>query len=182
MSRYGKSAIPLPKGVEVKVEKGEIKVKGPKGELQTPLKQGLDIKVEESNAFVILDGSVDLKISFQGLYRSLLNNMVEGVTKGFEKRLQMIGVGFRAAVQGNKLDLQIGLSHPTKLDIPKEIEVEVEKNTLIKISGINKQVVGQFAASIRSKRPPEPYKGKGIRYENEYVRKKAGKAAKGKSA
>ena len=182
MSRYGKSAIPLPKGVEVKVEKGEIKVKGPKGELQTMLKQGLDIKVEESQAFVVLDGSVDLESTFQGLYRSLLNNMVDGVTKGFEKKLQMIGVGFRAAVQGDKLDLQIGLSHPTKIDIPKEIKVKVEKSTLITISGMDKQVVGQFAASIRAKKPPEPYKGKGIRYENEYVRKKAGKAAKGKTA
>ena len=182
MSRYGNSPIPVPKGVEVKLEKGEIKVKGPKGELQTPIKQGLDLKVEEANAFVVFDGSVEVESAFQGLYRSLVNNMVIGVTKGYEKKLVMIGVGFRAAVQGSKLDLQIGFSHPTKVDIPKEIKVEVEKNTLIKVSGINKQVVGQFAATIRAKRPPEPYKGKGIRYENEYVRKKAGKAAKGKTA
>lgn len=182
MSRYGKSAIPVPKGVEVKLEKGEIKVKGPKGELRAPIKVGLDLKIEEAKAFVVMDGTVDLASSFQGLYRSLVNSMVVGVTKGFEKKLQMIGVGFRAAVQGNKLDLQIGFSHPTKIEIPQGIKVEVEKNTLITISGTNKQVVGQFAATVRAKRPPEPYKGKGIRYENEYVRKKAGKAAKGKSA
>jgi len=114
---------------------------------------------------------------FHGLYRSLINNMVEGVTKGFEKSLEMIGVGYRAAVQGRLLDLQIGLSHPTKLDIPQGIEVKVDKNTLITVSGADKQMVGQFAANIRSKKPPEPYQGKGIRYVGEYVRKKAGKAA-----
>ncbi len=182
MSRYGKSAIPLPKGVELKGEKGEINVKGPKGELKITMKSGLDVKVEGENAFVFLDGTVELESAFQGLYRSLVNNMVIGVTQGYEKRLSMIGVGFRAAVQGTMLDLQVGFSHPTKIEIPKDIKVEVEKNTLIKISGMDKQAVGQFAASVRAKRPPEPYKGKGIRYENEYVRKKDGKAAKGKSA
>lgn len=182
MSRYGKSPIPLPKGVELKVEKGEVRVKGPKGELKTQLACGLDVKLEATNAFVILDGTVELESTTQGLYRSLINNMIIGVTKGYAKQLEMIGVGYRAAVQGNKLDLQIGRSHPTKIVIPKEIKVEVEKNTMIKISGIDKQVVGQFAASVRATKPPEPYKGKGIRYENEYVRKKAGKAAKGKTA
>lgn len=182
MSRYGKSPISLPKGVELKVEKGEVRVKGPKGELKTQLTPGLNVKLEDTNAFVILDGTVELESTTQGLYRSLINNMIIGVTKGYVKQLEMIGVGYRAAVQGNKLDLQIGRSHPTKIVIPKELKVEVEKNTTIKISGIDKQVVGQFAASVRATKPPEPYKGKGIRYENEYVRKKAGKAAKGKTA
>ena len=114
----------------------------------------------------------------QGLYWALIANMVKGVHIGFEKRLEMIGVGFRAAVQGSFLDLSIGVSHPTKMPIPAGLEVSVEKNTLISIKGINKQLVGEFAACVRAKRPPEPYKGKGIRYENEYVRRKAGKAAK----
>ena len=121
-----------------------------------------------------------LDSAMHGLYRSLINNMVIGVNKGFEKRLSLIGVGYRAAVSGNKIDLQLGFSHPTALEIPKEIEVKVEKSTKIIISGMDKQAVGQFAASVRAVRPPEPYKGKGVRYEDEYVRKKAGKAAKGK--
>jgi len=116
----------------------------------------------------------------QGLYRSLVANMVEGVTKGFEKRLQLIGTGYRAQAQGNKLDLKVGYSHPTILDVPDELKVEVDKAGLIIVSGINKQLVGQFAAQIRAMRPPEPYKGKGIRYQGEYVRKKAGKSAKSK--
>jgi large subunit ribosomal protein L6 len=108
--------------------------------------------------------------------------MVIGVSKGFEKRLSLVGVGYRAAVQGNQLDLQLGFSHPTKVVIPKSVQVSVDKSVTIIIQGIDKQVVGQFAATVRSMRPPEPYKGKGIRYEEEYVRKKAGKAAKGKTA
>jgi large subunit ribosomal protein L6 len=182
MSRYGKSPIALPKGVEVKVEGTEVKIKGPKGELKETLHTGLSITIEDNILHVVQDEKVEMPKPIQGLYRSLINNMVIGVSKGFEKRLSMIGVGFRAAVQGGKLDLQIGFSHPTKLDIPKELKVDVEKNVTIVISGINKHSVGQFAASVRAKKPPEPYKGKGIRYENEYVRKKAGKAAKGKSA
>ena len=178
MSRYGNSPIPVPKGVEVKLDKGEIKVKGPKGELNTPIMEGLGLKVEEEKAFVVLEGSVKIESSFQGLYRSLVNNMVIGVTEGYEKKLQMIGVGYRAAVQGNKLDLQIGFSHPTKIEVPSELKVTVEKSTIITIQGIDKQQVGQFAATVRGVRPPEPYKGKGIRYENEFVRKKAGKSSK----
>lgn len=182
MSRYGKSPISVPKGVELKVDNREIKVKGPKGELKCALKEGLDVKVEKEKAFLIKDEKSSLPGAEQGLYRSLLNNMIIGVSKGYEKRLSMIGVGYRAAVQGDKLDLQIGFSHPAKVVIPKTLKVEVEKSTLIKISGIDKQLVGAFAAAVRAMRPPEPYKGKGIRYEDERVRKKAGKAAKGKAA
>nr|AKQ01373.1 50S ribosomal protein L6, large subunit ribosomal protein L6 [uncultured Chlamydiae bacterium Rifle_16ft_4_minimus_1822] len=172
----------LPKGVVVTLDKDELKVKGPKGELQLFLQKGLDIKIEGEKAFVRVDGKAPVASAIHGLYRSLLNNMVIGVSKGFEKRLSMVGVGFRAAIQGDKLDLQIGTSHPIKVAIPKAVKVEVEKSTLIKISGIDKQVVGQFAAAVRAYKVPEPYKGKGIRYEDEYVRKKAGKAAKGKTA
>ena len=177
MSRIGKLPIPLPKGVEVKVSGTEVSVKGPKGALTQKLVPGIRVQVEGSHVLVSLeDENADLN-HYYGLYRSLINNMVVGTTEGFEKRLEMIGVGYRAAVQGELLDLQLGFSHPTQLPIPKGLTVKVEKNTLIIISGFDKHLVGQFAATIRSKRPPEPYQGKGIRYQGEYVRKKAGKSA-----
>jgi large subunit ribosomal protein L6 len=182
MSRLGKSPIPLPKGVEVKVVNGEIHAKGPKGTMTFPLAEGISIKVDAGKAVVERDESVEMPRTTHGLYRATLNNMVEGVSKGFEKRLSLVGVGYRAAVQGAVLDLQLGYSHPTQLKIPKTVNVTVDKSVLIIITGIDKHQVGQFAAAVRAMRPPEPYKGKGIRYENEYVRKKAGKAAKGKAA
>lgn len=177
MSRKGKLPIPLPKGVEVKVSDAEISVKGPKGALNQKLVPGIRVNVESNQVLVSLDEGQNDIGHFFGLYRSLINNMVIGTTEGFEKRLEMIGVGYRAAVQGELLDLLLGFSHPTKLPIPKGLTVKVEKNTLIIISGFDKHLVGQFAANIRSKRPPEPYQGKGIRYVGEFVRKKAGKAA-----
>lgn len=180
MSRYGNSPIPLPKGVEVKKAANIVSVKGPKGEMFLDVKDGLDLNVGEELVKVSLTKDSSLNSAFHGLYRSLINNMIIGVTAGFEKRLSLIGVGYRAAIKGTSLDLQLGFSHPTALEIPKAIEVAVEKSTTIIVKGIDKQAVGQFAATIRSIRPPEPYKGKGVRYENEYVRKKAGKAAKGK--
>jgi large subunit ribosomal protein L6 len=131
---------------------------------------------------VIKDENIKMPKTTHGLYRALINNMVIGVTKGFEMRLGLIGVGYRAAVQGQMLDLQLGFSHPTQIAIPKGISVTVDKSVTVIISGIDKHLVGQFAAAVRSMKPPEPYKGKGIRYENEFVRKKAGKAAKGKTA
>lgn len=179
MSRLAKKPIELPNGTEIKFENNQVAVKGTKGQLTLDVKDGIDVKVEEKNLWVSLKEHTKLKKSFLGLYRSLIGNMVEGVNKGFEKRLQLIGVGYRAAVKGNDLDLQVGFSHPTLMPIPEGIEVTVEKSVAIVISGIDKRQVGQFAADVRSKRPPEPYKGKGIRYEGEYVRKKAGKAAKG---
>jgi large subunit ribosomal protein L6 len=182
MSRLGKSPIPLPKGAEIKVSDGQIHVKGPKGTLNMPLMDGISIKVEDQKAFIIKDESVEMPKPTHGLYRAMVNNMIIGVTKGFEKKLNLIGVGYRAAIQGQFLDLQLGFSHPTKLPIPKTLQVAVDKSTTIIITGIDKHTVGQFAAAVRAKKPPEPYKGKGIRYENEYVRKKAGKAAKGKTA
>ena len=177
MSRKGKLPITLPKGVEVKVSGSEISVKGPKGALRHELVPGIEVHIEGDHVVVKLAENYQEYGNQHGLYRSIINNMVEGTSRGFERKLEMIGVGYRAAVQGNLLDLQIGYSHPTKLPIPEGVQVKVDKNTLISISGADKQKVGQFAASVRAIRPPEPYQGKGIRYEGEYVRKKAGKAA-----
>lgn len=178
MSRLGNAPIQLPDNVEVKIaSEKQVTVKGPKGELSLQLLHGVSVNVEEKVATIKNESTTS---SFHGLYRMLLKNMVIGVTTGFEKKLLLIGVGFKAAVSGNKLVLNIGYSLPVELDIPEGIEVKVDKNTAIIISGVDKQAVGQFAATVRAKRPPEPYKGKGIRYENEIVRKKAGKAAKSK--
>ena len=179
MSRKGKMPIVLPKGVQVVSTDKEVTVKGPKGSLSLPLVSGVRVAVENEHVLVSVDEENGRDLNhFHGLFWSLINNMVLGTSKGFEKKLEMIGVGYRAAVQGTKLDVQVGFSHPTKLDIPQGIKVQVEKNTQILVSGFDKQAVGQFAAEIRMIRPPEPYQGKGIRYEGEHVRRKAGKAAK----
>lgn len=177
MSRKGKLPIAIPKGVEVKISGNEITVKGPKGTLHQKLCDGVGAKIENGQLHVFLaDEGQDLG-NYHGLYRSLILNMILGTTEGFQKSLEMVGVGYRAAVQGRMLDLQLGFSHPTKVAIPEHIQVTVDKGTVILIKGMNRQEVGQFAATIRAKRPPEPYQGKGIRYAGEYVRKKAGKAA-----
>lgn len=181
MSRLGKTPIALPKGIEVKVVNNVVQVKGPKGNLSKDLIDGISLRIEGDKVFVETDQTKKLEGSFHGLYRSLISNMILGASKGFEKRLSLIGVGYRAAVQGHKLDLQLGFSHPTQIEIPKSVQVTVDKSVLIVITGADKHAVGQFAAAVRGMKPPEPYKGKGIRYENEYVRKKAGKAAKGKT-
>lgn len=178
MSRKAKVPLQLPKGVEVKLEGKRVTIKGPKGTLSQTLDYGVLVEVEDSQLRVKLDPAFAQNKNFLGLYWSLLANMIQGVTTGFSKSLEMVGVGFRAAVQGQLLDLQLGFSHPLKLPIPAGMEVKVEKNVNITVSGIDKQKVGQFAADIRGKRPPEPYKGKGVRYKDEYVRKKAGKAGK----
>ena len=180
MSRIGKQSIPLPKGVELKVAEGVVHVKGPKGNLSFPLYKGIDVKMHPDHVEVTADDNIHDIGQYFGLFRSLINNMVLGVTKGFEKRLEMIGVGYRAQVQGRLVDVSVGFSHPTKLSIPEGINVSVDKNTEIIITGTDKQKVGQFAATLRAVRPPEPYQGKGIRYKGEYVRKKAGKAAAAK--
>jgi large subunit ribosomal protein L6 len=177
MSRKGKLPITIPKGVEVKITDKQITVKGPKGTLQHELVPEVRVNVDKDLIHVELNEAHSDAGNFHGLYRSIIDNMVVGTSQGFEKKLEMIGVGYRAAVQGQLLDLQIGLSHPTKLPIPPGVVVKVDKNTLISIVGVDKQVIGQFAATVRSIRPPEPYQGKGIRYSGEYVRKKAGKAA-----
>ncbi len=182
MSRLGKTPIPIPKGVEIKAgADGAVSIKGPKGQLDLKLPTGLTLKVEGQEANLACDEALLTQKSLYGLYRSLLKNNVVGVQEGYEIRLSLVGVGYRANVQGHKLDLQLGFSHPTWLMIPKGIVVEVDKGTAILIKGADKHLVGQFAAQVRGMKPPEPYKGKGIRYENEFVRKKEGKAAKGKA-
>lgn len=178
MSRKAMMPIPLSKGVEAKVSGKVLSVKGPKGTLTKELLHGVEVAIDKGQITVTLAPAMSDSTNFLGLYWALIANMVKGVGEGFEKRLEMVGVGYRAAVQGKLLDLQIGCSHPVKLSIPEGIEVSVDKNTLILVKGIDKQKVGQFAADVRNKRPPEPYKGKGIRYQNEYVRRKAGKTGK----
>lgn len=178
MSRKGRTPIAVPSGVEVTVKDGIVTVKGPKGSLDQKLVRGVTATVENGEVSVKVPEKNEREMrKFQGLMRALIDNMVIGVTKGFEKNLEMVGVGYRAAVKGNDLDLQLGFSHPTPLPIPDGIQVQVEKNTKVTISGIDKREVGEFAARVRRVRPPEPYKGKGVRYSDEYVRRKAGKSA-----
>lgn len=180
MSRKGKQPISVPKGVEVKVAGTHVAVKGPKGSLELNVMKGILVNVNEGEVQVSVEDESRKIGNFHGLYRGLINNMVQGVSVGFEKKLEMQGVGYRAAVKGQFLDVQVGLSHPMEIEIPKDIQVKVDKNTLITIAGADKQLVGKLAAEIRAVKPPEPYQGKGIRYQGEYVRRKAGKAASAK--
>ena len=181
MSRLGKTPIALPKGVEVKVSKdGAVHVKGPKGSLQLQLPAGIQLRIDAEEVAIERDESIVPSKATHGLYRSLIKNQIIGVTEGFEKKLILIGVGYKANIVGSKLDLQLGFSHPTQVEIPKTLQILVDKGTSVLIKGMDKHEVGQFAAAVRAMKPPEPYKGKGIRYENEFVRKKEGKAAKGK--
>lgn len=182
MSRLGKTPITIPKGVELKSSsEGHLHFKGPKGTLELKLPVGLSVKVSGSEALLERDEALQPDKSMHGLFRSLVRNHIIGVAEGFEVKLTLIGVGYRAAVQGNKLDLSLGYSHPTSVEIPQTIQIAIEKGTSISIKGADKREVGQFAASVRAMKPPEPYKGKGVRYEKEFVRKKEGKAAKGKA-
>ncbi len=183
MSRLAKKAIPIPKGVEVKVSQTEITVKGPKGSLSRTLFDGILATVQEDGLMISRDEKKKVTNAILGLSWALIKNMVEGVSTGFEKKLKLIGVGFRANLKGNKLDLQVGYSHPTLLSIPEGLQVKVDPKAVeITITGADKQLVGGFAATVRDMKKPEPYKGKGIRYIDEYVRKKAGKAAKAATA
>ncbi|MBN1528391.1 MAG: 50S ribosomal protein L6 [Thermoleophilaceae bacterium] len=177
MSRIGKQPIPVPSGVEVAIEPDLVRVKGPKGELHERVDK--DITVAQENGEIVVTRPTDRgeHRALHGLTRSLIANMVEGVTGGFEKRLEIQGVGYRAQLQGNKLVLALGYSHPVEITAPQGIEFEVPMPTRIVVRGISKQVVGETAANIRKQRPPEPYKGKGIRYEGEYVARKVGKRA-----
>lgn len=180
MSRIGKQPIKLPDKVEVEVNGQDVTIKGPRGELKQRVDRALTITKDEENRELIVERPTDHKKhkSLHGLYRSLLANMVEGVSDGYERRLQILGVGYRAQLQGNDLVLNVGYSHPVTITPPEGIEVEVPKNNQIIIKGADKQLVGQFTARIRDVRKPEPYKGKGIRYENEAVIRKEGKAGK----
>ena len=177
MSRIGKQPIAVPDGVEITIEPELVKVKGPKGELEERVSR--EIGVAQENGEIVVTRSTDRgeHRALHGLTRSLIANMVEGVTNGYEKRLEIQGVGYRAQLQGNKLVLALGYSHPVEVNAPDGIDFEVPQPTLITVRGISKQVVGEVAAIIRKQRPPEPYKGKGIRYEGEYVARKVGKRA-----
>lgn len=176
MSRIGNQPIAIPKGVEVKIEKNKVIVKGSKDELTLDILKKVSINQEDGQVKLSVEGT-QTPTKFQGLYRSLISNMVDGVTKGFSKILELKGVGYRAAVQGSKIAMQLGFSHPTELEIPKGLEVKVDKNVQITIKGADKQLVGQFAATLHHLRKPEPYKGKGVHYQGQYVRRKAGKSA-----
>jgi large subunit ribosomal protein L6 len=177
MSRIGKKAIELPEKVTVKVdESSHVTVEGPKGKLEWDLPEGISVSQEEG-ALTVTKAREERKLSaLHGMSRALIANMVEGVSQGFVKELEIQGVGFRAAVKGKELDLNLGYSHPVAHPIPDGLSVSVEENTKIKVEGIDKQQVGQFAADVRAYYPPEPYKGKGVRYKGEYVRRKAGKS------
>ena len=178
MSRIGKLPVAIPAGVEVKLEEGNvITVKGPKGTLTRKLVDDLDIKVEGSEVIVTRPSDLKRYKSLHGLTRTLIFNMVEGVTNGYTKELEINGVGYRAAKAGKKLTLSLGYSHPVEMEDPEGIETKVDGNK-ITVSGIDKEKVGQFAAEIRTKRPPEPYKGKGIKYTTETIRRKVGKTGK----
>ena len=177
MSRIGKQPIAVPSGVEVTIEPELVRVKGPKGELTERVNRDIDVKQENGEILVARPTDRGEHRALHGLTRSLIANMVEGVTNGFEKRLEIQGVGYRAQLQGSKLVLALGYSHPVELDAPEGIDFEVPQPTRVVVRGISKQAVGEVAAIIRKQRPPEPYKGKGIRYEGEYVRRKVGKRA-----
>ena len=177
MSRIGKQPIPLPEGVLVSIEPELVRVNGPKGELTERVSKDLTIEQEDNEVVVKRPTDRGEHRALHGLTRSLIANMVQGVTDGYEKRLQIQGVGYRAQLRGSDLELALGYSHPVPVKAPDGIEFEVPVPTEIVVRGISKQVVGEIAAQIREKRPPEPYKGKGIRYKDEYVARKVGKRA-----
>jgi len=176
MSRIGKKSIALPEKVSVAEKAGVVTVEGPKGKLEFELPEGITISQEDAVLSVNRPSDHRRFKALHGTARSIISNMVEGVTNGFSKNLEIIGVGFRAKVAGKALDLSLGKSHPILHPIPEGLTVTVADNTKIKVEGIDKQIVGQFAAEVRGYYPPEPYKGKGVRYVGEYVRRKAGKS------
>ncbi|MEM6251452.1 MAG: 50S ribosomal protein L6 [Cyanobacteria bacterium P01_D01_bin.156] len=178
MSRIGKKPVPIPSGVSVSIDNQSVVVKGPKGELSRTLPNGVNISQDGSEVVVARQNDSRTSRAYHGLSRTLIANMIEGVSKGFEKRLEIKGVGYRAAVKGKTLNMNLGYSHPVEFDPPAGIEFKVESNTNVIVSGIDKELVGTIAAKIRDARPPEPYKGKGVRYLGEMVRRKAGKAGK----
>jgi large subunit ribosomal protein L6 len=177
VSRIGYKPIPVPDGVTIDVGAAVVTVKGPKGELSQAVSPEMKIEREDGNLTVARPTDRGEHRALHGLTRSLIANMVEGVTDGFEKRLEIQGVGYRARLQGKQLELSVGYSHPVSISAPDGIEFEVPQPTQVIVKGIDKQLVGEIAARIRRSRPPEPYKGKGIRYQDEHVRRKVGKRA-----
>ncbi|MFH1413535.1 MAG: 50S ribosomal protein L6 [Candidatus Omnitrophota bacterium] len=176
MSRIGKKAINIPKDVRIESKDGMIQVKGPKGELSRSLSDRISIDIKDNKLFVNRASDAKLDKALHGLFRALINNMIIGVNQGFEKELEIIGVGFKAQAQGDNLNMQLGFSHPVNMPIPKGLKIETPKHTQIKVSGVDKELVGRIASEIRKICPPEPYKGKGIRFAGERIKKKVGKA------
>ncbi|HEY5238984.1 MAG TPA: 50S ribosomal protein L6 [Rhizomicrobium sp.] len=175
MSRIGKNPVAIPKGVTASISGQTVKVKGPKGELQVTLPAEVEVKLDGEQVTVMPREGAERGRQMWGLSRTLVNNLVVGVTQGFVTKLEIQGVGYRAAVQGKNLNLQLGFSHDVVYPIPAGIAITAEKPTMLTVAGIDKQLVGQVAAEIRAYRKPEPYKGKGVRYSDEYVRRKEGK-------
>ena len=178
MSRIGNKVITIPAGVEVNLDDNFATVKGPKGELKQQFDKDMTFNVEGNQITVVRPSDSKRHRTVHGTTRAILANMIEGVSAGFKKELELIGVGYRAQMQGKKLVLSVGYSHPVEFEEIEGIKLGVEGNTKVSIEGINKEVVGQYAAKVRAVRPPEPYKGKGIRYVGEYVRRKEGKTGK----
>jgi len=178
MSRIGKQLIRIPDGVKVAVEGGAVKVAGPQGTLDMPLRPEVAVEIKDAELVVTRQDDSRTARSLHGLTRALLANMVTGVSEGFTRKLEIVGVGYKAEVQGSTVNLALGFSHPIKYDLPPGVTAKVERQTLLEIKGADKQVVGQVAADIRGFRPPEPYKGKGVKYAEETIRRKAGKAGK----
>lgn len=177
MSRVGRKPIPIASGVKVERQEQHLVVKGPKGELSTDVHPSIGFEVKDNQIRVTRANDLKENRALHGLWRALMQNMVVGVTSGYQKKLELVGVGYRAEMKGKKLQLQLGFSHPILFQAPAGITIEAPTQTNITVSGIDKQLVGLVAAKIRSFRPPEPYKGKGVKYEGEYIRRKAGKAA-----
>lgn len=175
MSRVGSSPIIIPDGVNLMIENGMVSVKGKNGEIKMPVPPLVELEMSDNTLVVKPVNDNGKSRALWGTARASINNMVTGVSEGFSKNLTIHGVGYRAQMQGNKLVLALGFSHPVEMEVPAEVNASVENNTLIKLSSHDKQVLGQFAAEIRRKRPPEPYKGKGVRYENEQILRKEGK-------
>lgn len=178
MSRIGEAPIKIPTGVTVTIAGSKVSVAGPKGTLEMDVLKGIEVSIEAEQVIVKRQGSDQADRAIHGLTRALINNLVVGVSMGWSKNLEMVGVGYRAVGGGNSLTLSVGFSHPVTVQAPPGIEFAVLENTKISVSGIDRILVGQIAANIRAVKPPEPYKGKGIRYVGEYVRRKAGKAGK----
>ncbi|MDD3237064.1 MAG: 50S ribosomal protein L6 [Candidatus Gastranaerophilales bacterium] len=178
MSRIGRLPVEIPSGVDVKIDGQKITAKGPLGTEEVEVRPEISLKIEDNHVIVTRADESRLCRSLHGLSRTLVANAINGVKNGFEKKLEIVGVGYRAAMQGNTLNLVLGYSHPINIEAPQGIKIAVEANTKITVTGSNKQTVGDVAAAIRSKRPPEVYKGKGVKYEGEHIRRKAGKTGK----
>jgi large subunit ribosomal protein L6 len=176
MSRIGKKPITVPKDVKVELKDGSVSLEGPKGKLSQFLSNRVCLEIKENQIFIKRLSDEKSDRALHGLYRALISNMIKGVTEGYSRELEIVGVGFKAAVQGNNLNLQLGFSHPVNFSIPEGIKIETPKPTQIVVRGIDKEKVGRISTEIRAVYPPEPYKGKGIRFQGEYVKKKVGKA------